>query len=147
ECFHTASIGIDLLLGAVCYGASQVRVLVTGKEAEGYVAALKKQMSFASAILKGLGYEGEHFAVIDAEQLERSLWETVPAAGVKTPATFNLSAEKRTSLDFAFDFLSKGSKHKEILLPASAPFGALMVNKETCTLCKACIGACPESAL
>ena len=32
-------------------------------------------------------------------------------------------------------------------LPAGAPFGALTVNKETCTLCKACIGACPEAAL
>ena len=27
------------------------------------------------------------------------------------------------------------------------PAGALQVNKQTCTLCKACIGACPESAL
>ena len=30
---------------------------------------------------------------------------------------------------------------------AGAPFGAITVNKETCTLCKACIGACPEAAL
>jgi ferredoxin len=32
-------------------------------------------------------------------------------------------------------------------LPAGAPFGVITVNKETCTLCKACIGACPEAAL
>jgi ferredoxin len=35
----------------------------------------------------------------------------------------------------------------EVKLAAGAPFGALAVNKATCTLCKACIGACPESAL
>jgi ferredoxin len=147
ECFHVASIGIDQLLGAICYGASQVRVLVTGREPEGYVAALKKQMSFASAIMKGLGYEGEHFGVLDADALEESLWSLVPAQAPKQGATFNLSSEKRTSLDFAFDHLSKNKRVQEISLPAGAPFGALTVNKDRCTLCKACIGACPESAL
>ncbi len=149
ECFHIASIGIDLLLGAVCYGASQVAVLATGREPEGYIAALKKQMSFAEAILQGLGYTGAHFLVIDGAKLEKNLWDLVPAKTVKKAATFNLSTEKRTSLDFSFDFLLKDSENKkqELALPAGAPFGAITVNKETCTLCKACISACPEAAL
>ena len=149
ECFHTASIGIDLLLGAICYGASQVRVLVTGREAEGYVAALRKQMQFAGAILKGLGYAGEHFGVLEEADFEERLWQLTPAQVAPKRAPFNLSSEKRTSLDLAFDFLWKESKSKveKIELPAGAPFGALSVNKETCTLCKACIGACPEAAL
>jgi len=144
ECFHIASIGIDFLLGAIAYGASQVAVLATGREPEGYIAALKKQMTFAEAILQGLGYAGVHFMVIDGA--EKSLWDLVPAETVKKAATFNLSTEKRTSLEFAFDFLSK-TKNERIDLPAGAPFGAISVNKETCTLCKACIGACPEAAL
>lgn len=149
ECFHVASIGMDLLLGAVCYGASQVAVLATGRETDAYVAALKKQMSFAEAVLQGLGFEGVHFLVIEAADLEKKLWDLAPASALKKPATFNLSTEKRTSLDFSFDFLSKEipQKTNEIALPAGAPFGALVVNKDTCTLCKACIGACPEAAL
>jgi ferredoxin len=146
ECFHIASIGIDLLLGAVCYGASQVAVLATGREPEGYIAALKQQMSFAEAILQGLGFTGVHFMVMDGADLESQLWNLQPAAAVAKAATFNLSTEKRTSLDFAFDFLSR-SKPGEIPLPKGAPFGAITVNKETCTLCKACISACPEAAL
>jgi len=146
ECFHIASIGIDLMLGAVCYGASQVAVLSTGREPEGYIAALKKQMAFAQVILRGLGFEGTHFTIVDASELESRLWSLEPAATVARPAVFNLSPEKRTSLDFAFDFLSN-SKPAEIKLPAGAPFGAITVNKDTCTLCKACIGACPEGAL
>ncbi|MCX7160525.1 MAG: 4Fe-4S dicluster domain-containing protein, partial [Proteobacteria bacterium] len=65
------------------------------------------------------------------------------------PATFNLSAEKRTTLDFAIDHLAKHapSPKEEIPLGAGAPFGSIAVNKDTCTLCKACIGACPEAAL
>jgi ferredoxin len=146
ECFHPASIGIDLLLGAIAYGASQVRVLVTERTAEGYVAALKKQMGYAEQILQGLGYAGEHFALIEDPA---SLWETAPAATVARAATFNLSSEKRTTLDFAFDHLVNQSEKKIEAIPlgSGAPFGTLTVNKDTCTLCKACIGACPEAAL
>jgi len=146
ECFHIASIGIDFMLGAIAYGASQVAVLATGREPEGYIAALKKQMSFAEAVLQGLGYKGAHFVVIEATNAEKALWDLAPAETVTKTATFNLSTEKRTSLDFAFDFLSR-TKGERIDLPSGAPFGAITVNKETCTLCKACIGACPEAAL
>jgi ferredoxin len=143
ECFHVASIGMDLLLGAVAYGAAQVVVLSTEKVAEGYVEALKKQMGYAQTIVNALGYAGRHFHVL---QNVGDLWELEPAATVAKPATFNLSAQKRTTLDFALEHLARG-EHKTIPLAAGAPFGALAVDKQTCTLCKACVGACPESAL
>jgi ferredoxin len=149
EVFHVASTGIDLLLGAVAYGASQVIALSTDKVAEGYIAALRAQMQHAQAILGGLGYAGTHFAVLDAGALEASLWSLAPAAGVGKAATFNLSAEKRTTLDFALDHLAREAKEKKDAIPlaAGAPFGTLVINKDACTLCKACVGACPESAL
>jgi ferredoxin len=146
EVFHVASLGIDVLLSAIAYGASQVVVLSTEKVAEGYVAALKKQMQYAQTILTELGYPGKHFSVVEHPA---ALWDLQAAGTVGKAATFNLSPEKRTSLDFAIDHLAKNSSFKEqsIKLPAGAPFGSLIVNKQTCTLCKACIGACPESAL
>ncbi len=143
ECFHVASVGIDLMLGAMAYGASQIAILVTEKTAEGYVAALKRQMGYAETIVNALGYAGKHFSVVENPG---ELWELAPAATVAKPAAFNLSAEKRTTLDFALEHLAR-KEEKIIPLPAGAPFGALTVNKQTCTLCKACIGACPESAL
>jgi ferredoxin len=143
ECFHVASAGMDLLVGAIAYGASQVAVLVTGKTAESYVAALRKQMGYAQAILAGLGHAGTHFLVVDRAE---ALWDQKPAAVAGKPAAFNLSPDKRTSLDFSIGHLARG-KTDAIALPAGAPFGSLVVNKDTCTLCKACIGACPESAL
>jgi ferredoxin len=146
EVFHVASIGLDTLLGAICYGASQV-VVVSTKESAHYVAALREQMALGEAILHGLGYTGTHFEVV--EEVAKSLWALSPAQTVKQPATFNLSPEKRTTLDFELDHLATHASQKveEIKLPAGAPFGALLVNKQTCTLCKACIGACPEAAL
>ena len=143
ECFHVASIGIDLMLGAMAYGASQVCILSTEKTAPGYVEATKRQMGYAETIVDALGYAGRHFSVVEDPA---ALWEIEPAATVAKAASFNLSPDKRTTLDFAIDHLAKGEQ-KTIPLPAGAPFGALTVNKQTCTLCKACIGACPESAL
>ena len=32
-------------------------------------------------------------------------------------------------------------------LPVGAPYGRVEVNRKTCTLCMACVGACPASAL
>ena len=146
ELFHVASIGLDTLLGALCYGASQI-VVVINEEPETYVAALREQMALGESILHALGYEGTHFELIEGEALEKRLWAMAPARTVQKAATFNLSPEKRTTLDFAFDHLAGENAVQEIKLAKGAPFGALLVNKQTCTLCKACIGACPESAL
>ena len=144
ECFHIASIGIDLMLGALAYGASQVLVLSTEKVAEGYAAALQRQMGHGQAILHGLGYGGTHFRLVADLN---DAWTIRPASTVAKAASFNLSQDKRTTLDFALEHLAKDRKVQEIKLAAGAPFGTLAINKTACTLCKACIGACPESAL
>jgi ferredoxin len=150
--FHTAAIGIDALLGAVCYGASQVVVLLDESRPDGYAQALEQQMGFAQAVLSGLGYAGRHFVLLrpaDATALEQALWSLEPARGPAKPASFNLSPEKRTTLDFAFDHLAgQAPAPRDVIeLPGGAPYGALAVNKDACTLCKSCIGACPEGAL
>ncbi len=146
ECFHVAAIGMDLLLGAMAYGASQVAILVTEKTAETYSAALQREIGIAQSIVTALGYAGKHFSLI--KEIAEA-WDAAPAATVEKPGTFNLSPEKRTSLDFAIDHLARhASLKKEVIeLPKGAAFGAISVNKDTCTLCKACIGACPEAAL
>ena len=146
EVHHIASLGLDTLLGALCYGAAQVAI-VFSEESESYVAALREQMALGETILHALGYEGTHFALIPAGELEKQLWDMPSARTVGVPAGFNLSAEKRTTLDFELEHLAKGKAVEQIELKRGAPFGALTVNKQTCTLCKACIGACPESAL
>jgi len=146
ECFHVASIGMDIVLGAIAYGASQVRILVTDKVADEYLRALERQLGFAQTILSALGYAGSHVGIV--RELD-SLATLAAAASVGKPAVFNLSREKRTTLDFALDHLATQAPtpKQEIALTAGAPFGAIAVNKERCTLCKACVGACPESAL
>ena len=146
EVFHPASVGMDLWLAALAYGASQVVVLGSERFLDGYAAATRKQMGYAQALVSALGFAGTHFH-IGGDLAE--LWALQPAASVAKPATFNVSPEKRTTLDFALDHLARNAPQEVdvISLGAGAPFGAIQVNKAACTLCKACIGACPESAL
>jgi ferredoxin len=152
EVHHPASIGMEVLLAALAYGSGQVAVLATPKEAAEYGDAVKKQMGFAETIANELGYGGTHFRLMATDEhavLEKEIWGLAPAVSVAKPATYNLSPEKRTTLEFAVDHLAKQAPkpQEEIKLGAGAPYGQVLVNRETCTLCMACVGACPESAL
>jgi ferredoxin len=150
--FHAASIGIDTLLGAIAYGASQVMILAGSCRVDSYLAATEAQMQVAQVIVNEMGYGGAHFRLLqvdDTSALERELWDLAPAVCVREGATFNLSPDKRTSLDFAIDHLSRHAPRptEQIALPAGAPFGSVTVNRDTCTVCMACVNACPASAL
>lgn len=151
EVFHIASIGIDVLLGAVARGAGQVAILATGGEAPDYREMLIRQMEFAEAIMNGLGYRGSHFRLLTAatpEALESAVWELAPAEA-PPPATFALTDDKRTTLDLALDHLFRHAPAPcdEVALAEGAPFGAIEVDRDACTLCLACVGACPAGAL
>ena len=152
EAFHIASLGIDTLLGAIAYGAAQVAVVSTGAEAPEYLLSLKREMGYAQQILSALGYGDGHLRLIEAPDsaaLEVAVW-ALPAAQAMPPAApFNLSNEKRTTLEFIFDHLLRHAPQprEEIALTAGAPYGEVVVDKQKCTLCMACVGACPESAL
>jgi len=150
--FHIASLGIDTILGAVAYGAAQVAIVSTGVEAPEYLASLKRQMDYAQQILTALGYGSGHFQVIaapDVARLEATVWSMPSEASAPPAATFNLANEKRATLDFVFEHLLRHARtpRDEIPLAQGAPFGAVTVDKQKCTLCMACVGACPESAL
>ncbi len=152
EIHSVAALGMDTLLGALAYGASQVVLLASGQEADEYGSAVEKQMRHAQTIVSALGYTGKHFKLLatqDAAALEQQVRALAPAKSVSKPATFNLSQEKRTTLEFAIEHLARlaPTPQDEIALEPGAPWGRVEVNRDTCTLCMACVGACPASAL
>jgi ferredoxin len=152
EVQHTASIGIELWLAAVAYGAANLALLVSGDEAPQYLEALEQQMAVAQAILSGLGYAGCHFQLIragNAAELDSALAQLQPAQAPEQAALYNVAADKRNALDFALGHLLQQAPQKaeRIALPAGAPYGAVVVDRDACTLCMSCVGACPASAL
>jgi ferredoxin len=154
--WHTASVGLDLWLMAIAHGASQVFVLLTDEEAPEYRQALAEQAAVADAILQGLGYAGTHVQLLEARDardlaaLDAAL-RAPRAATVAVPASFAAQADKRSTLELALEHLrlqAPVAVPEEIPLPRSgSPYGSLIVDTERCTLCLACVGACPEAAL
>ncbi len=160
--FHTASLGMDVWLSAIAFGAAQVAVLVTDEEAPAYLDAMEDQMRVAQAILNGLGYAGVHLQLVRAQigggaQAIASLDASLQALGrarttvPSIAARFAIVQEKRSTLDFALDHLIT---HAPAVLPEAielpkqgSAFGTLVINKDTCTLCLSCVSACPVNAL
>ena len=148
-----ASIGPDLLLAALCYGAAHVSLLQVEEMPEAYAANLHTQMALVHSLLEGFGFAGRHCSLIERSEERgerRGELFSLPAQPVALPpASFNLFAEKRRTLEFCIDHLQEHSAQAvaEIALPAGAPFGTLQIDASRCTLCMACVGACPSKAL
>ena len=149
---HAVSTGIDVWLAALAWGAAGVAVLTTDAEAPQYAAALDAQMEVAQAIMTGLGYAGAHVRRVHA----RDPGELAPALHLlprgDVPARragFHVAADKRNTLDYALEHLLREAPQPadEIALPAGSPYGTLAVDTAACSLCMACVGACPAGAL
>ncbi|MDR3453547.1 MAG: 4Fe-4S binding protein [Rhodoferax sp.] len=153
--WHTLSVGLDVWLGALAFGATQVVVLTTDEEAPQYLEGLKAQMAVAQSILNGMGYSGTHLKLLRAgtpaalDAALQALTQTrqhVP----KVVARFAVAQEKRSTLELALDHLLAHAPQppESIALPAKgSPFGSVQVNKDSCTLCLSCVSACPAGAL
>jgi ferredoxin len=83
------------------------------------------------------------------EACERALWDWPAALAPRIAASFAGTTAKRSTLGLALDHLAAHAPvpRERIALPAGAPFGTITVNRDACTLCLACVGACPEGAL
>ena len=146
ETWSADAVGLDLLLGAIALGASQIVVFGAGSHD---LAPLQKQAKLGHAILDGFGYTGDYLRIVDADNAhwlaELDAWQ--PAQAVPA-ADFRLLADKRTTLEFVIDHLHKQAplSAETIALPAGAPFGNVTVS-DACTLCMSCTSACPAGAL
>ena len=102
--------------------------------------------------MTGLGYAGDHMGVLDAAsaaELDAALRSLTPAQSTPRAATWNVGGDKRASLEFAIEHLAKSAPVATVMvdLPVGAPYGAIVVRRDKCTMCLACVGACPVSAL
>ena len=163
--WHTASLGLDVWLTALAYGAAQVLVLHTAEEAPQYAEGLQAQMQQAQALLEGLGYakpgqmpvqllHATQAMALDTE-LQRLTTGKQRLSSSVPLATFAVTAEKRSTLGLVVDHLLD---HAPVLKTATPPqalalpsdgalFGTVEVNKDSCTLCMSCVSACPAQAL
>ena len=146
---HPAAAGLDVWLAAFAYGATAVTVLLTDDIAPQYATALKAQADIANTILSALGYQDANVRVVNQQSLAAALWTAPRGLAVRVPASFNLSNDKRGTLDAVFAHLLEHAPTPTpvIALSKGSPFGEIVVNADRCTMCLACVGSCPEGAL
>jgi ferredoxin len=148
---EVTQIGLETVAAAFAYGASALRFLQRARprhDAEG----LRKTLALAESILTGIGFAPESAVAIetdDPDALGAALRAVAPADGVRSPASFMPVGGKRDVLNFALRELHRVAPVPVdvVPLPAGAPFGTVEVNVAGCTLCLACVSACPTGAL
>jgi len=149
EVNEVTQIGLEAVAAAFAYGASAMRVLLRGKPRHD-VAGLKQTMALAEPILAGLGFGS--LATIetdDPDALGDALRTVATSPPAPRPASFAPVGQKREVLRLALRALHDAAPTPVdvIALPAGAPFGAVEIDVPGCTLCLACVSACPTGAL
>lgn len=148
---EVTSLGIETLAAAFAYGAAELRVLL-GTRHRDDLTALDRTLTLANAVLRGWGFGPDRAALLRADEpdaLATALAALPDRDGVAAPRSFLPMGDKRGVMQTALKELHKAAPAPvEIVpLPAGAPFGTVHVNVAGCTLCLACVSACPTGAL
>lgn len=137
--------GLDLVAAAFAYGAGGLVFLQRAKPTHD-IAGLHRTIELAAAILVPLGYTTP--SVLETDDPD-ALWAIPRGEGTATPSRFVPMGEGRDLTVAALRELHRVAplKTTTLPLPERAPFGAVTIDAAGCTLCHACVGACPTGAL
>ncbi len=143
--------GHDIFAAALAAGAARIDIMCNPAKAD-ELAPSTSEAELMNAILAGLGVAtSERVRLLvetDPDAIEARLWEDAAPAGLK-PQRFAPKGSKRDVARTALGLVrtASGSKAEAIALPAGAPSGRIKVDTNACTLCLACVGACPAGAI
>ena len=148
---EVTQVGLEALAAAFAYGAVAVRLLLRGKPRHD-ITGLHRTLALADPILAGLGFGANRVALIETDDPD-ALGEALRAIefqdGAPRPASFLPTGDKRDVMRLALRelHLAAPAPVDIVSLPSGAPFGKVELNVEGCTLCLACVSACPTGAL
>jgi ferredoxin len=148
---EVTQVGPETVAAAFLYGAGAVRFLVRAR-ARHDMSGLYGTMALTEALLAGLGFAGARIATIEAddpEALSHSLRAIPDLPTVPRSSFLPLGADKAALRRQVLHQLHRiaPSPADIVPLPRGAPFGSVDLDIEGCTLCLACVSACPTHAL
>jgi ferredoxin len=147
---EVTQLGFDFLAMAFAYGAAAVIVLAHPEQRD-ELAALAGQLGLTETLLAALGFGGGRLHMLaeaDPDAVERELY-ALPEAAPIPAGDFLAMGDKRALIKLALGHLDKVAPARPEIVPLApgAPFGAVVIDSAGCTLCLACVGACPTGAL
>ncbi len=150
EVEEVGALGLDIFLSLLAYGASGAAILCSNI-AESVRDELVLQIQTLKGFLDGMGYSCNPIQIIQSDEDDRISVSAIQKLAQMdiSPAKFAPTGIKRTDMRIALEHLHSLSPKQpdSIDLPKHSPFGQVMVDVKTCTLCMGCVSVCPASAL
>jgi ferredoxin len=152
---EVTQIGPEQFAALFAYGAAGAHVLTRGRPKHD-LDSLERGVALANALAVSQGYAGADGALPvsiisadDPDMLAEALAKATRGASAPNPASFMPFGGKRETFRFALHQMHAVAPAPAAFVPleAGAPFGGLEFRTEACTLCLACVGACPTQAL
>ncbi len=153
---HIGHIDLQMLLIALIYGAGNIVVVCDPENDSAVIEAVWRQVDMSRAILSGLGQPADRIRFTvppDNHQSDQEIFVD-PCCAIKSDVPFSAPDEfsddrdsrmlVRLAVQQLYDRLN--GKQPSLPLPEGSPFGAVAVDP-ACTLCMACVDACPSKAL
>ncbi|MDO9563885.1 MAG: 4Fe-4S binding protein, partial [Bradyrhizobium sp.] len=148
---EVTQLGPENIAAVFAYGGSGVAMLTRARPKHD-ISGLRRAAEMSDTIVSALGFGAGLVRILetdDPDQL-RVLLDTQPAGVVAPkPASFVPRGGKRGVLETTFRELHLAAPVPVDTVPLQpgAPFGGVHLNVEGCTLCHACVTACPTHAL
>ncbi len=148
---HTVtSLGHESLAATLALGAEHIVLLGSRAHAD-EMSAVAGEVDLIRSVLTSLGYVGDRVHIAstdDPDDLAQLLADLQPVTAVP-PEAFSFAGSKRDIARVAFAHLHAAAplQPERIDLPKGAPYGRIAIKTDGCTLCLACVGACPANAL
>ncbi len=144
--FQLEALGVAdlaLCLNAIAFGANQVIFSLPSELTSQTRQTLNDVIEQGNRLLAALGL-GDH----RIQMTSQTHFKILPPHTVE-PATYQPENDKRRALRMATEHIGQFSQAspESCALPASAGFGTLHIDINSCTLCLSCVSICPNQAL
>jgi ferredoxin len=148
---EVTQLGPEAFAAVFAFGGTGVAVVTRAKPKHD-ISSLRRAAEMSDHIVSALGFGAGLVRIIDTDDPDqlRAMLDAAPACvATQKPASFVPRGTKRSVLETTFRELHLAAPVPIDTVPLApgAPFGGVKLDAEGCTLCHACVTACPTGAL
>ncbi len=148
---EVTQVGPEAIAAIFAFGGTGAALLTRDRPRHD-ILGLNQVVAASEKVVAALGFGSDLVRIIatdDPDQLKRELDSAPAGVAAPAPATFIPRGAKRGLLETTFRELHRAAPAPVdvVALEPGAPFGGVVLNLESCTLCHACVTACPTGAL